>query len=139
MADAAEATERNTRRAAQDDRLVEALAAGATQVDAGKSAGVNERTVRRRLEEPEFVARVRTRRHETLSQAAGKMTSLLDDAVEALGELVRIADPSVRLRAATAIVRMADTFQQQDLAERQEEIAAQLAELEARHSGEPIL
>ena len=38
--------------------LITALASGATQPNAGRAAGMSDRTVRRRLADPEFAARV---------------------------------------------------------------------------------
>lgn len=119
----------NTRREAGDEVLVAALAAGLSQADAGERAGVCDRTVRRRLKDPEFVALVREARREMVGEATGRVTSLLTAAVDTFGELLGSDDPSIRLRAATAIVRTtAEYHVSEDLAERISDLEANATE-----------
>lgn len=119
-----EGPKQSLRREAVDEVLVSSLAAGLSQVDAGDRAGVTDRTVRRRLEEPEFVARVRDKRREMVGEATGRVTSLLTAAVDTFGELLESADPGIRLRAATAIVRTTSEYHVN------EDFAARLTDLE---------
>src|SRR5204863_65773 len=56
-----------------DAALVAALAAGSTIRDAAKTAGVAERTVYRRLEDPGFRQRVNNARAELIAHAVGKL------------------------------------------------------------------
>jgi len=88
-----------------DVLLAGALAGGATQVDAAARVGVSPRTVRRRLEDPEFVSQVERLR----AQAAEKVLQALSDAivgaVATLAELSQPpAPPPVRLAASRALL-----------------------------------
>lgn len=88
-----------------DQLLIAALAAGATQRQVARTAGVSERTVRRRLNEPEF------RRHLNLasSAAAARLSesvveaeSLVPHALRNLSMLLDDPNAGVRLRASKA-------------------------------------
>ena len=71
-----------------DDVLVVQLAAGATHGQAAEAAGCSERTVDRRLTDPEFRARVEQTRAATFARTAAL---LVDAAAEAVTELARLA------------------------------------------------
>jgi hypothetical protein len=117
-------------REATDETLVESLARGATQVSAAADAGVSDRTVRRRLEDPEFVAQVRAVRRELVDQATDEATALLSEAIESIADVMRTGDPATRLRAATAMIGIVDRLHyQQDFDER-------LAAQEATHESD---
>ncbi len=65
------------RRKGNDDTLVEALAQGMTQKEAGRQAGMSERTVSRRLkEEPDLAERVSERRAELAAERRHKLRRL---------------------------------------------------------------
>jgi hypothetical protein len=64
-----------TAREAQDEIIVEALASGMGYPDAGKLGGVTGRTISRRMEDPEFRARVSRRRGERVAQVTGALTA----------------------------------------------------------------
>lgn len=112
----------------KNDLLALALAQGLTQVEAGSRAGVSERTVRARMADPDFVARVHSIRDRMVSEAVGKLAATAAKAADRLGALLDDEDPNVRLRAAKAIiestVRLA-TFH--DLAERLSTVEAKIA------------
>src|SRR4051812_34404640 len=59
-----------------DDLLVVALAQGKTRTEAGRIANVSDRTVRRRLQDPAFTARVNRARAETTAAAAAELADL---------------------------------------------------------------
>ena len=71
--------------------LVTALAKGATVAQAALQAGVSERTVYRRLQQPEFQARIDALQDEMLQRAAAVLTAA---AQEGIHSLVALQDPS---------------------------------------------
>jgi len=97
-------TRRDT--SAQSDVIAAALAGGATHAEAGQAAGVSERTVRRRLDEPEFLGYVSRLKDELVSRTTDRLTGLTTAAVDTLAELVTSPEtpPAVRLRAALGVL-----------------------------------
>jgi hypothetical protein len=91
-------------RVGRDAALIEALARGATHAAAARAAGMSERTVRRRLEDPVFRARVEARRQELFDEAAARIVSAADRAATTLVELLEAESEAVRLRAAQALL-----------------------------------
>jgi hypothetical protein len=87
-----------------DDGLVAALAAGASAAAAAEKAGVSERTVRRRLEDPAFRARVDEARADLVRLAVGRLADVGALAGDTLAELVKAGPPAVRLGAARSIL-----------------------------------
>jgi len=79
-----ENSEGTSRREAQDELIVEALAAGRSYGEAGELAGCSGRTVARRMGDAEFARRVADRRGERVVSVAGQLTSLGSEAVAAL-------------------------------------------------------
>ena len=67
-------TETERRRAAGDDVLLDALAAGLSYVEAGALAGVSARTARRRLTDPDFASHLARRRAARVSDVTGRLT-----------------------------------------------------------------
>jgi hypothetical protein len=88
-----------------DRALVAALAAGRSQADAAASAGVSERTVRRRLGEAGFRSELDRLRAETVRATADALKRAALQAVETLVELQGPSSPpAVRLGAARAVL-----------------------------------
>jgi AcrR family transcriptional regulator len=76
-----------------------------TASEAAAAAGVSERTVRRRLSDPEFKNLVDESRTELLDAALVRLTSQAIHAVDTLAGLMKPQEPpSVRLGAAKAIL-----------------------------------
>ena len=99
--------------------LVAALAAGATLVDAARQAGVSERTVRRRLDDPAFCQQVDEARAAMLTQAVARLTAASVAAVETLQTLLAAEPAFVRLAAARAILDLGLKYREHhDLTER---------------------
>ncbi len=88
-----------------DDLLLVALSQGKTHAEAARIADVSERTVRRRLEDPEFATRVEHRRAEVTAAAAGQLAGLYGKAIGALSDLLDHGDDPLRVRAAQIILR----------------------------------
>jgi hypothetical protein len=86
--------------------LLAAVAAGSTAA-AAQLAGVSERTVRRRLSDPEFQRRVEDARAETVYRALSRISAVAIMATETLVALMEPNEPrSVRLNAAKAVLDM---------------------------------
>lgn len=99
------------RREATDAALVAALAGGATQDAAAATAGVSARTVRRRLEDPDFVDRLTDERSALVTRTCSRLLGLTGQAVMTLSDLLTgdVAE-SVRLRAAMGVLDSARTW-----------------------------
>jgi hypothetical protein len=88
-----------TRRTNVDDVLAAAVAAGKLLAEAARDAGVSERTLRRRLGEADFRARVAQIRATMIDQAAGRMSDMLAEAADALRQLLQSRSEGTRLTA----------------------------------------
>lgn len=95
-----------------DPQLLATLAAGATQAEAAEAARVSERTVRRRLEEPEFRQQLAALRGEMLQRTCGLLASGAADAVLTLRALLDSSHDGVRLGAARAILATVTTMEE---------------------------
>lgn len=90
-----------------DEALALALACGATVEGAARKAGVGERTVYRRLADPQFQQRLRALRGDMVRRAADLLTAASAEAVRTLLALQEPATPAqVRLSAAKAILEL---------------------------------
>ena len=86
-----------------DEAILLALACGATGEAAARTAGVAERTVRRRLADPAFKARLASLRSDMVQRASGSLTAASQQAVQTLMVLQKEGSPpAVRLGAARA-------------------------------------
>lgn len=118
-----------TKREMEDELLIQALVEGATQVQAGRIAGVSERTVRRRLDDPAFVRAYQARRRVVLDVSRGRLFALHGEAVDTIGDLMATADSErVRLAAALEILKQVPRAEAEELADR---VAALEADLHA--------
>ena len=95
-----------TAREAQDEILIEALASGMPYPDAGKLGGVVGRTVSRRMEDPDFRARVSRRRGERVTQVTGALTDMSTEALQVLRDCMAEGRAADRLRAAQMVLLM---------------------------------
>jgi hypothetical protein len=92
-------------RSRADEVLLSALATGSTAGQAAKVAKVSERTVRRRLADPDFVARMESVRQEVADAVLARVSASALLAVETLNSLLEASQPpSVRLGAAKAVL-----------------------------------
>src|SRR5437764_12502014 len=74
-------------RSVRKDRAAEGLALGMTQRDAAAYAGAGERTVRRWLDDPEFVAMVRELRRREFERTSGRLMAAQEAAIDPLVDL----------------------------------------------------
>jgi hypothetical protein len=89
-----------------NDKLLMALACGATVEAAAQSAGVSRSTAHRRLKDTAFCRRPRQSRSELAQRIAG-MLSAGGEAVKTLLRLMReVAPPAVQLGAARATIEL---------------------------------
>lgn len=105
--------------------LIVALAGGATIRDAARRASIGERTVYRRLDEPDFRQQVQAARADMVAQAVGKLADAATKAVDTLSALLDGDSESVRLGAARAILEIGTKLRDAT------EFEARLAALEA--------
>jgi hypothetical protein len=88
-----------------DSALVAALAAGKTVQESARAGHVSERTVYRRLEEPEFRHELSKARAAMVDRATGRLADAMAIAVESLVALAEHADSeAARVSAARAVV-----------------------------------
>jgi hypothetical protein len=92
-------------RQSRDERLIECLARGNSQVNAARLCGCSSKTVARRLENAEFRDHVEAYRADMFEAGAGRIASLIDDSLETLSDLLKPGtSPTIRLAAARVVV-----------------------------------
>src|SRR5438552_14867817 len=90
-----------------DEKLLLALACGATVESAARTSGLSERSVYRRLADETFHERLQHLRGEMVQRTAGTLTAAGNEAVKTLLALLGESNPgTVRLGAARAILEM---------------------------------
>jgi len=90
-----------------DDRVLLALACGATVESAAQKTGVCERTVYRLLADPAFRRRLQAFRAEMVQRAAGMLTAAGTESIKTLLALQQASiPPAVRLGAARTVLEM---------------------------------
>jgi hypothetical protein len=120
-----------SQRKKNEDPLLLALACGASVEAAARQCKLSERTVYRRLEDPEFKGRLDSVRSDMIQRSAGMLTAAAGEAVRTLLSLQKDTTPAaVRLGAARAILEIGIKLRQlveleQRLAEVEEMVAAQ--------------
>lgn len=121
-------SEADDRRTAQDELIIECLAAGMSYPQTGEIAGCTARTVSRRMADRDFARLVSLRRGERVRAIAGQLTALADDAVRTIRELLAGAERDAdRLRAAHMVLTFVGRFRADtDLEDRLHDLEAQL-------------
>ena len=89
---------------ANREKALTALLESATITDAAKSCGLNEKTLRRYLEDAEFQKEFRTARRLVFEQNINRLQSLHAGAVDTLERNLNCENPSVEVRAAQIII-----------------------------------
>jgi len=106
-----------------DDKLLRALACGATVESAAREAGVSPRTVYRRLEDPEFCRRLQALRADIVVRTAAALTAASTEAVRTLVELMKPTSPAnIRLGASRAVIE--SSMRLREIAELEERLTA---------------
>lgn len=110
-----------------DDRLLMALACGATVETAARTLGVSESTVYRRLKNPDFQGRLQQLRADMVQRTSGMLTASGGEFVKTLLALVKDNIPhAVRLGAARAGLELGMKIRESA------ELEARIAALEAQ-------
>ena len=104
-----EETEADRRRAAQDELLVEALAAGRSYAQASSALGLSERTIVRRMAEADFACEVARRRAVWAAETVGQLTALAPDALLVLRQVLAEGNNMERLRAVQLAMSLGNT------------------------------
>ena len=95
------------KRQRMDEILLTALACGASIEQAARKAGVSERTVYRRLRDPEFTQQLRAARADIRKRTSAALSAGSLEGARALLDLVKPAvAPTVRLGAARALLEL---------------------------------
>lgn len=89
-----------------DDALVLALASGQTSRKAAAACGLHERTVRRRLKDADFRARVNEARDFMAAAALGRLSRTMTRAADCLRKLLASPSDAVRLGAARSVLEL---------------------------------
>ena len=95
---------KNGRKKRNDDALALSIACGSSLRVAAKENGFGERTAWRRLNDPEFRARVDAIRAAIVDQGIGKIVEAITEAADTLRDLLKAESESVRLGAAKGIL-----------------------------------
>lgn len=118
---------------AKQQRGLAHLLAEPSIATAARAARINERTMRRWLEEPEFERAYRAGRRRLIDTVLARLQATGDEAVQALARNLHSEKDSVQVSAAKAIIeQLVKVGELLDLADR-------VAELEARNDAEKSL
>lgn len=90
-----------------NEKIIAALLSAGTVRGAAKIANVTEKTVRNRLEDPEFRERYEKAKSEILTEAMDALSARLSDAVSTIADVMEDSDnpASVRVSAADSVLR----------------------------------
>ncbi len=86
------------------EKALNALLESASIIDAAKKCGLNEKTLRRYLEDVEFQKEFRAARRVVFEQNIFKLQSLHNQAVDTLERNLNCENPSVEVRASQIII-----------------------------------
>jgi type II secretory pathway component PulF len=101
-----------------DAALIVALAKGLTARSAATEAGLSERTVYRRLQDPAFRQAVDAARSQLVSETLGRLISSGVSAAATLQALLKARSEHVRLGSARAILELTQRYREADELER---------------------
>src|SRR5579871_6747622 len=87
---------------AKDAALVSALAAGASQAEAAQLSGLSERTVSRRVADPEFRRRVEAARDGLVKRTIARLSATGILAAQGLHDLLKSPSDAIKLGACRA-------------------------------------
>jgi hypothetical protein len=111
-----------------DSKLAVALACGESTVDAANQVGVSDRTVRRKMADPEFRRQVAELRAELMSRALDRIANSMTRAAEVLDKLLDSDKDFVQLRAARSLLVLGQRLRDSvDLNDRMRQVEEDLA------------
>lgn len=99
----------------KNERIIAALISSPTVRAASEACGVSERQIYARLKDPAFMELYDAKRHELLDSATASLQGYLNDAVEAMHEVMQDpkTPPQTKLNAADVIARNTHKFTEQ--------------------------
>jgi len=106
MADNGSSKKKSASRVKANPQLIVSLACGQSVAEAAKSTGISERTIYRRLQEPEFIAAICDARETLLDQASGELAASMRAAAQTLKGLLESESEKTRLFAAREILSL---------------------------------
>src|SRR5262249_16831643 len=113
---------------------IAALLTEPTITAAAQTAGISEKTLRTWLKKPEFSRAFREWRRQLVETAVARVQQLTTEAVDALRELLRGRNETVRLGAAKAVLDYArEGIQSADVLQRLEDLEQLLLKRDAPH------
>jgi hypothetical protein len=108
---------------ANREKALSALLESVSITDAAKKCGLNEKTLRRYLEDTEFQTEFRAARRVVFEQNIARLQSLHAGAVETLERNLNCENPSVEVRAAQIVIESnRKDFETFDILERLEQL-----------------
>jgi DNA-binding transcriptional MerR regulator len=108
---------------ANREKALSALLESATINEAAKKCGLNEKTLRRYLEDAEFQKEFRVARRRVFEQNIARLQSLHAGAVDTLERNLNCENPSVEVRAAQIVIESnRKDFETFDILERLEQL-----------------
>ena len=122
----------DSRRSA-DDVLALALASGKRMGDAALEANVSTRTASRRLQEPDFVSRIRQLRAAMLDAVVGRLAERSCAAADSLAGLLDSPDDKLVFKTAKTVVELA--FKGREILDVEQRIAALEAAVDQQKEG----
>jgi hypothetical protein len=117
----------------EDERLLQSLAYGSTVKQAAAAAGVSERTAYRRLDDPEFVAKLDAIKADFMERAVRMLSATSIESIKTLVSLQSQSVPErIRLGAAKAALSLGIRIrEEQELSRRLEGVEQMLKSLTA--------
>lgn len=113
-----------------DEILAGLLAGGMSCAKAAQKIGVHERTVRRRLEDPEFRKLVDSIKSQVVSEAVAVLGRTMVEAATTLRRLLRSKNEGIRLGAARSVIELhLKAHTQMDLEEQLRQVQADIASI----------
>ncbi len=113
------------------EKAIAALLSAPTIGEAAKACGVNDATMWRWLQLPDFAAQYRLARRQVVERAISELQAATGEAVEALRRNLHCENPGVEIRAAQIVLEQAIRgVELIDLQERVERLESLLAEQE---------
>lgn len=128
-------------REAKRDEAIVALLAAASFAGAAKLCGVDERTLRAWMAQPDFLARYHAARNEAFGLAMGRLVANFGkrlDVLEGLSDAGR--SEMVKFLASSKLMDQAvSAWQVDQLVKRNEQLEARIADLEAKQAARPAI
>lgn len=118
----------------EQQRALDALLTGATDVEAAAAAGVSDRTIRRWETEPVFAAALRAAQCTAFDRTVARIAGAASKAEAVLLALLKAKDEEIRLRAAVAFLKLGRDARSDDLLEQVQDLARRVSKLDGQEA-----